>query len=37
MAKEGGGHGWPDLAKDITTIADWFDKYVKKPAAAENK
>lgn len=24
------GHGWPDLVKDITILADWFDKYLAK-------
>jgi acetyl esterase/lipase len=28
--KEGAAHGWPNIDKDIPTIADWFDRYVKK-------
>jgi acetyl esterase/lipase len=30
VVKPGAGHGWPDLDKDMKTIADWFDKYLKK-------
>jgi acetyl esterase/lipase len=28
VVKKGAGHGWKDLYKDMTTIADWFDKYL---------
>jgi acetyl esterase/lipase len=31
VVKPGAGHGWPGLVKDMPTIADWFDKYLKKP------
>ena len=24
------GHGWAGLDKDIPTIADWFDKHLKR-------
>ena len=30
VTKPGAGHGWPDLLKDMSTIADWFDKHLKK-------
>ena len=30
VVKKGAGHGWGDLAKDLTILADWFDKYLKK-------
>jgi acetyl esterase/lipase len=28
VVKKGAGHGWPDLGKDMATIADWFDKHL---------
>ncbi len=32
VVKEGASHGWPDLLKDMTIIADWFDQHIgKKP------
>jgi acetyl esterase/lipase len=30
VVKEGAGHGWPDMGKDMVTLADWFDKYLPK-------
>lgn len=30
VVKKGGSHGWPDLLKDMNTIADWFDEHLKK-------
>jgi len=30
VVKKGGGHGWPDVDRDIATLADWFDKHLKK-------
>jgi acetyl esterase/lipase len=32
--RPGAGHGWlpTDMAKDVKRIADWFDKYLAKPA-----
>jgi acetyl esterase/lipase len=30
VVKKGAGHGWPDLGKDMVTLADWFDKYLAK-------
>jgi acetyl esterase/lipase len=26
--KPGAGHGWPELGKDFTRIADWFDQHL---------
>lgn len=28
VVKEGGSHGWPNLLKDMTIIADWFDQHL---------
>jgi acetyl esterase/lipase len=30
VVKKGAAHGWPELGKDMTTIADWFDKHLAK-------
>ena len=30
VVKPGAGHGWRGMDKDMTTIADWFDRYLKK-------
>ncbi len=30
VVKKGAGHGWANITKDMTTIADWFDKYLLK-------
>jgi acetyl esterase/lipase len=30
VVKPGMGHGWPTLGQDLPTLADWFDKYLKK-------
>ena len=30
VVKKGASHGWPDIFKDMITIADWFDKYLGK-------
>ncbi len=35
IVKEGAGHGWPGIDKDVSLLADWFDKYLRKPASAE--
>ncbi|HEV3166053.1 MAG TPA: alpha/beta hydrolase [Isosphaeraceae bacterium] len=35
IVKHGGGHGWPDLGKDLATIADWFDGHLKASAPAD--
>jgi acetyl esterase/lipase len=28
VVKKGGSHGWPDLVKDMSIIADWFDQHL---------
>jgi hypothetical protein len=30
VVKKGAAHGWPDMGKDLVTLADWFDKYLAK-------
>lgn len=30
VVKKGAAHGWPDIGKDISTLADWFDKHLAK-------
>ena len=35
VVKKGGGHGWPTILADFVTLGEWFDKYLKAPAAAE--
>jgi acetyl esterase/lipase len=32
VTKPGAAHGWPDQAKDVVVIADWFDAHLEKPA-----
>jgi dipeptidyl aminopeptidase/acylaminoacyl peptidase len=34
VTKPGAAHGWPDQAKDVVLIADWFDAHLKNSAAA---
>jgi acetyl esterase/lipase len=34
--KKGGGHGWLGIDKNLAEFADWFDKYLKKPAATSS-
>jgi acetyl esterase/lipase len=29
VVKKGAAHGWPDLLKDMSIIADWFDGHLK--------
>jgi hypothetical protein len=29
VVKEGKGHGWPDLGKDMELFPDWFDQYLR--------
>ncbi len=29
VVKPGAGHGWPEMQKDMSTIADWFDAHLK--------
>jgi acetyl esterase/lipase len=30
VVKKGASHGWANMDKDIVTLADWFDKHLKK-------
>ena len=30
VTKPGAAHGWPDQAKDLSVIADWFDSHLAK-------
>ena len=34
VVKPGAGHGWADMHKDMSTIADWFDQHLKKPVGS---
>lgn len=29
VVKEGKAHGWPELGKDMTILADWFDEHLR--------
>jgi len=29
VVKKGAAHGWPDLWKDMSIVADWFDGHLK--------
>jgi len=29
VVKKGASHGWPDLLKDLSVMADWFDAHLK--------
>ena len=29
VVKEGKDHGWPEMAEDLKTFADWFDQYLR--------
>jgi len=31
VVKKGAGHGWLGLDRDLPQLANWFDKYLKKP------
>jgi acetyl esterase/lipase len=35
VVKPGAKHGWADQHKDMVTLADWFDKYLRKGASAD--
>jgi acetyl esterase/lipase len=35
IVKKGAAHGWPTIALDLLTCADWFDKYLSKDKKAE--
>jgi acetyl esterase/lipase len=41
VVKKGASHGWPNLSKDMTIIADWFDQHLargkKKQAVASGE
>ncbi len=37
VAKPGAGHGWADLPKDMTLIADWFDGHLKASGGSGEK
>jgi dipeptidyl aminopeptidase/acylaminoacyl peptidase len=37
VVREGAGHGWKDLQKDLTLFADWFDRHLKKKEAEKAK
>jgi acetyl esterase/lipase len=37
VTKPGAGHGWRDMIKDMTIIADWFDDHLKKGEKSEGK
>jgi acetyl esterase/lipase len=30
VIKPGGAHGWPDIARDVPALVDWFDRYLAK-------
>ena len=30
VVKKGAAHGWADMDKDMPTLADWFDKHLKR-------
>src|SRR5262249_10354176 len=30
IVKEGAGHGWKDIGKDLVTFADWSDQHLKR-------
>ncbi len=30
VVRKGQGHGWPEIGKDITILANWFDQYLAK-------
>ena len=32
VVKKGAGHGWLGIEKDISQLADWFDRYLSKPS-----
>jgi acetyl esterase/lipase len=34
VVKEGAGHGWLGMAKDMEAFADWFDAHLKAPEGA---
>ena len=37
VVKPGAGHGWADIAKDVTLFADWFDEHLKASGGSSGK
>ena len=37
VTKPGAAHGWPDQAKDLVHIANWFDAHLKKDEATKGR
>jgi acetyl esterase/lipase len=37
VTKPGAAHGWPDQAKDLVLVADWFDAHLAKTPAGDTK
>ncbi len=37
VVKPGAGHGWTDIAKDVTRFADWFDGHLKSSGGSGDK
>jgi acetyl esterase/lipase len=37
VPKPGAGHGWPDMAKDVTLFADWYDEHLKTSKDSSSK
>jgi acetyl esterase/lipase len=35
VVREGKSHGWPDMAKDLVLLADWFDEHLRGMKAKE--
>ena len=29
IVREGRDHGWPEMAQDMTLLADWFDQHLR--------
>lgn len=36
VVKADAGHGWPDLPKDLTRLADWFDQHLLGPLSSDS-
>ncbi len=37
LLKEGAGHGWPAMVKDMEVFADWFDAHLKPARGTDDK
>jgi acetyl esterase/lipase len=35
VVKPGAGHGWPDMGKDLSAFADWFDLHLRAVKTAQ--